>query len=84
MRKLKTMITEEMRKLLIDKINSTNDENVLEEIYRILEAGDIEVEMVILSEDQKALIDEGLKNLEEGKVLSNEEANSQIEEWLRK
>ncbi|MFN8246591.1 MAG: hypothetical protein U0T56_09450 [Ferruginibacter sp.] len=84
MRKLKTMITEEMRKLLIDKINSTNDENVLEEIYRILEAGDIEVEMVILSEDQKALIDEGLKNLEEGKVLSNEEANRQIEEWLRK
>lgn len=84
MRKLKTMITEEMRKLLIDKINSTNDENVLEEIYRILEAGDIEVEMVILSEDQKALIDEGLKNLEEGEVLSNEEANRQIEEWLRK
>lgn len=78
------MITEEMRKLLIDKINSTNDENVLEEIYRILEAGDIEVEMVILSEDQKALIDEGLKNLEEGEVLSNEEANRQIEEWLRK
>jgi predicted transcriptional regulator len=78
------MITEEMKKQLIDKINSTTDENTLEEIYRILEAGDIEVDMVILSEDQKTLIDQGLKDIEEGRVLSNEEANRQIDEWLKK
>ena len=78
------MITEEMKKQLIDKINSTTDENALEEIYRILEAGDIEVDMVILSEDQRILIDQGLKDVEDGRVLSNEEANRQIDEWLRR
>lgn len=78
------MITEEMRKQLIAKINSTKDENILEEIYRILEVGEIEIDMVLLSEDQKKMIDQGLKDLEEGRVLSNEEANRQIDEWLKK
>lgn len=78
------MITEEMRKQLIAKINSTKDENILEEIYRILEVGEIEIDMVLLSEDQKKMIDQGLKDLEEGRILSNEEANRQIDEWLKK
>jgi len=66
--------------LLIDKINSTTDENILEEVYRILEIGTTEVEMIVLSDEQKLSIDKGIRDFEEGNYLSNEDANRQIEE----
>ena len=73
-----------MKQELIDKINSTKDENILEEVYRILEVGFEEVDMIVLTNQQKESIDQGIKDIEEGKYLSNEEANSEIEKWLKK
>lgn len=78
------MLSKEMKKELIDKINSTKDENILEEVYRILEIGTTEVEMIVLSDEQKNSIDKGLKDFEERNYLSSEDANRQIEEWLKK
>jgi predicted transcriptional regulator len=78
------MLSNEMKKELIDKINSTKDENILEEVYRILEIGAKEIEMIVLSDEQKDSIDKGLKDFEDGNYLSNDEANRQIEEWLKK
>ena len=78
------MITGEMRQQLIEKIKTTKDDNVLEEVYRILEVGTIETDEIILSDGQKELIDEGLRDIEKGNYLSNEEANNEIEKWLRK
>lgn len=78
------MLSKEMKKELIDKINSTTDENILEEVYRILEIGTTEVEMIVLSDEQKKSIDKGIKDFEEGNYLTNEDANRQIEEWLKK
>ncbi len=78
------MLTKEMKQELIDKINSTKDENILEEVYRILEVGFEEVDMIVLTNQQKESIDQGIKDIEEGKYLSNEEANSEIEKWLKK
>jgi len=78
------MLTKEMKQELIDKINSTKDENILEEVYRILEVGFEEVDMIVLTNEQKESIDQGIKDIEEGKYLSNEEANSEIEKWLKK
>ena len=78
------MLTIEMKLELIKKIQSTVDENVLEEVYRILEVGSEEVDMIVLNEQQKLRIDKGLKDIEEGNFLSNEDANDEIEEWLKK
>lgn len=78
------MLTKEMKQELIDKIKSTKDENILEEVYRILEVGTKEVDMIVLSSEQKEAIDEGIKDIEEGNYLSNEEANREIDEWLKK
>ena len=78
------MLTKEMKQELIDKINSTKDENILEEVYRILEIGSEEVDMIVLTDEQKESIDQGIKDIEEGKYLNNEEANSEIEKWLKK
>ena len=84
LRKLFYMLTKEMKQELIDKIKSTQDENILEEVYRILEVGTQEVDKIVLSDEQKGLIDEGINDIEKGNYLSNEEANQEIEEWLKK
>ena len=78
------MLTKEMKEDLIAKINSTKDENILEEVYRILEVDFEEVDMIVLTEDQKVSIDQGIKDIEEGNYLTNEEANREIEKWLKK
>lgn len=78
------MLTKEMKQDLIDKIKATKDENILEEVYRILEVGTQEVEMIVLTNEQKDSIDEGITDIENGKYLSNEEANREMEEWLKK
>jgi len=78
------MITGEMRQQLIEKIKTTKDINILEEVYRILEVGTIETDEIVLSQEQKNLIDEGLSDIENGNYLSDEDANKEIEEWLRK
>ena len=77
------MITGEMKQQLIEKIKTTTDDNILEEVYRILEVGTIEIDEIILSEEQKSFIDVGLRDIEEGNYLTNEEANTAIERWLR-
>ena len=78
------MIKSEMKQQLIEKIKSTEDDNILEEVYRILEVGTIEVDEIILSDKQRELIDGGLRDIENGNYLSNEDANNEIEKWLRK
>ena len=78
------MLTKEMKKQLIDKIQSTNDANILEEVYRILEVSTQEVDMIVLSDDQKKKIDRGIKDIEEGRYLTHDEANREINEWLKK
>ena len=78
------MLTKEMKQELINKIKSTTDDNILEEVYRILEVGTQEADKIVLSSEQKESIDKGIKDMEEGNYLSNEEANQEIEEWLKK
>lgn len=78
------MITSEMRQQLIEKIKTTKDDNILEEVYRILEVGTMEIDQIVLSNEQKGFIDEGLRDIEKGNYLSNEDANTEIEKWLRK
>jgi hypothetical protein len=70
---------------LIDKISHINDESILEEIMEIVE---LELEMtgdkIHLTDEQKSFIDQGLKDLENGDILSNEEAKKMTSEWLKK
>lgn len=78
------MLTIDLKKQLIDKIHSTQDNAVLEEIYRLLEIGEQENEIFILSESQKQSIDMGIENIENGRFITDEEANKQIDKWLKK
>jgi hypothetical protein len=78
------MLTQELKKQLIDKIQSTDDNSILEDVYRILEVGTLDIEMVVLSNNQKKNIDQGLEDIEKGRYLTDDEADKEIKEWLKK
>ncbi len=79
-----TMSTKELRRRLIEKIELTDDDNLLEEASRLLEVGLDDNAMYILNATQHKAIDEARKQFDEGASLTNEEANKEIGEWLSK
>ena len=78
------MSTIELRRRLIDKIQKTENGDLLAEAYRLLvmETGDIE--MYKLNDDQRKAIDEARQQINSGQFLTNEQSNKEIEEWLSK
>jgi len=74
----------ELRKRIIEKLSSIEDEVILREIYDIIkiESG---IDLVYkLTEEEKKAIDAGLKDIEDGKIVSSEKANDLIRGWLKK
>ena len=69
------MSTIELRKLLIEKIQSTEDNKLLEEAYRLLEVEINESDVFILNDAQKEAIEQGRKEIKKGEFLSDDESN---------
>lgn len=78
------MSTIELRKRLIDKIQKTDDKNLLQEAYRLLELETEDIEIYKLSDDQRKAIQEGRLQIKEGKFLTNDQSDKEIDEWLSK
>lgn len=78
------MSTVELRKRLIEKIQATYDDQLLEEAYRLFEMEFEEMDIYILNDDQKAAINQSRQQIKEGKYLTDEQANKEIDEWLEK
>lgn len=78
------MSTIELRKLLIEKIQLTEDDKLLEEASRLLEVEIEESDVYVLNEKQKEAIEEGRKQIINGEYLTDEESNKEIDEWLSK
>jgi len=78
------MSTIELRKLLIEKIQLTDDDKLLEEASRLLEVAIEESDVYILNDKQKEAIAEGRKQIINGEYLTDEESNKEIDEWLSK
>ena len=78
------MSTIELRKRLIEKIQLTDDDKLLEEASRLLE---VEIEFpdfYIINDKQREAIEEGKNQIINGAYLSDEESNKEIDEWLSK
>jgi hypothetical protein len=78
------MSTIELRKKLIERIQETDNKRLLEEAYRLLEMEIEELEVYKLSDEQKMAVNESREQIRKGSSLTNEQANSDIEEWLEK
>jgi len=77
------MSTANLKIEIIKKITQLKESNVMEEINRLL---DFELEKGIfkLTTKQQARILEAREEYKAGKVLSENEANKKIQEWLTK
>ena len=76
------MSTIELRKRLIDKIQNTDNENLLEEAYRLLNLETEDIEVYRLSDDQRKAIHEAKQQIKNGQFLTDEQASKEIDEWL--
>ena len=78
------MSTVELKKLLIDKIEKTENEALLAEAFRLLGLETEDIEIHKLNEHQSEIIAEARQQIKNGQFLTNEQANKEIEEWLNK
>lgn len=73
-----------MRKLLIEKIQLTDDGKLLEEVSRLLDVEIKESDVYKLNDKQREAIEEGRKQIINGAYLTDEESNNEIDQWLSK
>ena len=72
----------EIRKKLIEEIQLSNNEELLEELYHFLHKENKTEEVFNLSKKQQFAIEKSLNQVRNGQYLTNEEANQEIERWL--
>ncbi len=71
-----------LKERLIKRIQETTDPDLLKEVYRLLEIDFDDQEIYVLSDDERAAIMEGQKQIDEGKYLTHEQANEETRKWL--
>ena len=78
------MTSIELKNKIINKVRQVDDEEVLNEIYKLLDDSLEDTEIMMLSENHKSAIEVAKEQIEEGEYLTNEEANKEIGKWLNK
>ncbi len=78
------MSTIELKERLIEKIQTTSDSDILEEVYRLLEIEQNDTAIFYFNDEQKKQIDTAQKQVQNGQYLSNLEADKEIDQWLEK
>lgn len=76
------MKTVELKKKLIKKINTLENQMLLEEICRVVGIPIEDDDIYYLSEEQLKAVEEAERQYENGQFLTNEEADKEIKEWL--
>ena len=78
------MLTLDLKKQLIDKINKNENRDLLDEAIRLFDIENEDIDVFKLNVEQRNAIDEARQQIKNGQYLTNEKANSEIEEWLKK
>ncbi len=68
---------------VVKKINALNEEEFLQYLKSEIDFHN-ETDIYQLSKEEEEAINEGLKDIEEGRYITNEELIKQEQEWLRK
>ena len=71
-----------IKQKLIRQIQSTRNIGILREVYRLLEIDGTDMDILKLPEPQRKKIIRAKKDIQLGRVISNEQANSEIDQWL--
>jgi hypothetical protein len=82
--KTNIMTVIELRKRLIAKIIETENNEILEEMYRLIANEEIASSIYILSDEQNLAIEEAQMQFKNGQFLKSDKADLETEEWLGK
>jgi hypothetical protein len=76
------MTVKELKKRLIGKINQIENNELLEEMYRLIENEETDISIYELSDEQLKAVEEGQLQYRNGQFLTEEKADKDINEWL--
>ncbi|MDT0678203.1 hypothetical protein [Autumnicola musiva] len=71
-----------IREKLINEIQLSKNEELLEELYQFLHKENKTENVYELCEEQKSAIEKSSEQIQNGEYLTNEQANQEIEKWL--
>ena len=72
----------ELKKKLVGRINQTSNNELLEELYRLIENEEADLTVYELSNHQKSAIEEAQDQYRKGKSITSDQADKEIDEWL--
>ena len=78
------MTTLQLRDQVIGKLNQINDDLLLAEVYRLLENAEDDTDIYQISQSHNMALQEGITQLNQGNTLTNNQANQEIDQWLKK
>lgn len=78
------MTAPELKKRLIREINQTQNNELLEEMYRLITNEETDESIYELSDAQINAIEEAQLQFKNGQFINDEQADNEIEEWLGK
>ena len=78
------MTTIEIKKQVIGKINQLTDNELLMDVYKLLNDSLVDSEIYRLSDNHKVAIDTAIHQINKGDFLTSKQANKEIDEWLNK
>jgi predicted transcriptional regulator len=78
------MSVAELQKKIIEKISETNDAALLEDIFNFIGIDEAVGTFYELSDSQLAAIEQSQQQIKDGHYFTNEEANKEIDEWIKK
>jgi len=74
----------ELKNKVIERLEKVNQPHLLEEILNLIEIETRNEEVFIIPEEHKADLEISLKQLKDGKTVSNEVVNERVQKWLYK
>lgn len=76
------MNIEEQKEIIIQRIKAMDDEQVIREVYEILNASEHHQQAIPLSAEQEWIVNESVTQYKAGKFISQDELEEKIDQWL--
>ena len=73
-----------LKERLIKEIQSIENEDILNEVYRLLELESEDQKSYKLTQEQISVVNEAREQVKKGQFLTHEEAQKKINQWLNK
>jgi hypothetical protein len=68
---------------IIKKVNAIENPDILDEILNLIEIESDFEEIYAFTDEEKTAVNEGLKDLDEGRSYSNKDSKKIISKWLK-